>query len=289
MPRPRCLLLSVCLLAVSLTAAAAAPVDSTPETLAERMESRRLAISAGVFYVRFDSTYKVSNTAGYEQVFVDLEGQLELPSTEVVGSLSALWRFKGKNYLAGTYTRLRRSAERLVVDESFIIENDVVTLNGNTSARLDYDFFDLNYAYAFHHKEKSVVLGKAGVHIFSTDGGFLLEGDIAINDEAPESGKIDAEAKFVAAFPLVGFAIDFQLEPRFSIENVVDFIYLPVSNTQAVAIRTQLGFRYKVAPRFGLRAGLSYNFERVEYTERDITHEVEFDFSGLMLKAYLKF
>jgi hypothetical protein len=70
---------------------------------------------------------------------------------------------------------------------------------------------------------------------------------------------------------------------------VVDFVYLPVGNTQALALRAQLGCRYMIASWFGLKAGLSYNFERVEYTEDSVTHEVEFDFSGLMLKAYFAF
>ena len=62
-----------------------------------------------------------------------------------------------------------------------------------------------------------------------------------------------------------------------------------MGDTQAVAVRTQVGCRYMIAPWFGLKAGLSYNFERVEYTEDNLTHEVEFDFSGLMVKAYFAF
>ena len=278
-------LLSVFLMTVAITAAAA-ELETT--SLAERMHGKRLAISAGVFLVRFDSTYKYSDAMSSAQAFVDLEGQLNLPQSAVVGNISALWRISDHGYLAGVFSQLRRSGERSVVQESIVIEGDVVSLDGVMSARMDYDFLDLSYAYAFHRKEQSLVLGKAGVHVFSTRAGFFLEGDLVINGEE-ESGKIGDETDFVAAFPLIGVVLNYQLGRRLIVENLVDFVYLPVGDSQAVALRAQLGCRYMITRWFGLKAGLSYNFEQVEYTEDGVTHEVEFDFSGLMVKAYLAF
>ena len=274
------------LLSVVLMTGAAAAADTT--SLAERVKDKRLAIAAGVFLVRFDSTYKFSDARSDHQVFVDMEGQLELPRSEVVGNITALWRITGNNYVAGTFSRLRRSGERRVVQESIVVEGNLVSLDGVMFARLDYDFLDVNYAYAFHRKEQSLVLGKAGVHIFSTRSGFLLEGDLTVNGEL-ETGKIGDEADFVAAFPLIGVALNYQLGRRLIVENVVDFVYLPVGTAQAIALRTQLGCRYVIAPWFSLKAGLSYNFERVEYTEENVTHEIEFDFSGFILKTYFGF
>ena len=280
---------STCLLVLLMTGAVTTTAaGSDPYSLTERTKDRRLAIAAGVFLVRFDSTYKYSDAASSEQAFVDLEGQLELPSSEVVGSINALWRMTDHGYLAATFSSLRRSGQRRVVQEPIVIEGDLVSLEGVMSARLDYDFLDVNYAYAFHSKEQSLVLGKAGVHIFSTYSGFSLEGELTINGE-PETGKIGDEADFVAAFPLIGVVLNYQLGRRLIVENVVDFVYLPVGDAQALALRTQLGCRYMIAPWVGLRAGLSYNYERVEYTEDDVTHEVEFDFSGFMVKAYFAF
>jgi hypothetical protein len=285
---PRRAYLLPVLLSVFLMAGAGAAAGPDTTSLAERTQDRRLAISAGVFLVRFDSTYKYSDAGSLDQAFVDFEGQLDLPSTEVVGNINALWRFTDRSYLTATFSRLRRSGERRVVQETIVIEDDLVRLDGVMSARLDYDFLDVNYAYAFYRKEQSLVLGKAGVHIFSSRSGFLLEGELEVNG-VPETGKIGDEADFVAAFPLIGAVLNYQLGRRLFVENVVDFVYLPVGDTQAVALRSQLGCRYMIAPWVGLRAGLSYNFERVEYTEGSVTHEVEFDFSGIMVKAYLAF
>ena len=276
------------LLLVFLMTGAAAAAEPDTTGLGERMRSKRLAISAGVFLVRFDSTYKYSDAVSGEQAFVDMEGQLELPRTEVVGHINALWRMTSHSYLAGTYSSLRRSGQRSVVQESIVVDGDLVSLNGVMSVWLDYDFLDLNYAYAFHRKEESLVLGKAGIHIFSTRAGFSLEGELVVNGE-PEFGMIGDKTDFVAAFPLIGVALNYQLGRRLVVENVVDFVYLPVGDTQAFALATQLVCRYMIVPWFGLRAGLSYNFERVEYTEDNVTHEVEFDFSGLLAKVYFTF
>lgn len=282
-------LVSTGLLVLLMTGAAiATAAGSDPHSLAERAKDRRLAISAGVFFVRFDSTYKYSDANSGDQAFVDMEGQLDLPTTEVVGNFNALWRITDHGYLAGSFSRLRRSGERRVVQEPIVIEGDLISLDGMLSARLDYDFLDVNYAYAFHRREQSLVLGKAGVHIFSTHSGFLLDGELVVNG-VPETDTIGDEADFVAAFPLIGVVLNYQLGRRLIVENVVDFVYLPWGDSQAAAVRAQLGCRYMLAPWIGLKAGLSYNFERVKYTEDSVTHEVEFDFSGLMAKVYLAF
>jgi hypothetical protein len=282
-------LVSICLLVLSMTGttiATAAGPDS--QGLADRASDKRFAISAGVFLVRFDSTYKYYDSTSSDQAFIDMEGQLDLPISEVVGNFNALWRMTDHGYLAGTFTSLRRSGVRNVVQEPIVVEGDLVSLDGVMSARLDYDFLNLNYAYAFHRKEDSLVLGKAGVHIFRMDSGFSLEGEFVVNGE-PETGKISDEFDFVAAFPLVGLVLNYQLSRPLTIENLVEFVYLPVGNIQALALRAQLGCRYMIASWFGLKTGLSYNFERVKYTEDSVTHEVEFDFSGLMLNAYFAF
>ena len=287
--RRRSRLVSTCLLMLTMTGATVATAaESEPYSLAERIMDKRLAVTAGVFLVRFDSTYKYSDVGSTDQAFFDLEGQFDLPTSEVVGNFNALWRVSDHGYVAGTFSSLRRSGERRVVQEPIVVEGDLVSLDGVMFARFDYDFLDLNYAYAFHQKEQSLVLGKAGVHVFSMSSGFSLEGEFIVNGE-PETDKISDELDFVAAFPLIGAVLNYQLGRRLIVENVVDFVYLPVGNTQALALRAQIGCRYMVAPWFGLKAGLSYNFERVEYTEDNITHEVEFDFSGLMLKAYFAF
>ncbi len=276
------------LLSVFLVTGTTAAAESDTPSLDERLQDKRLAISAGGFLVRFDSNYKYSDSETHDQAFVDLEGQFDLPQSEVVGNISALWRITDNGYLAGLFSRLHRSGERRVVQEPIVIEGDLVSLDGVMYARLDYDFFNFNYAYAFHRKEKSLVLGKAGVHVFSTDTGFLLEGDFFVNG-VQESGNMGDQAEFVAAFPLVGVVLNYQLGRRLIVENLVDFVYLPVGDSQAVAIRAELGCRYMLTSWMGLKAGLSYNFERVEYTEGSVTHEVEFDFSGLMAKVYLTF
>ncbi len=280
-------LLSV-LLSIFLMTGAAATAEPDTRSFEERIQEKRLAISAGGFLVRFDSTYKYSDSVTHEQAFVDLEGQFGLPQTEFVGNSFALWRISDRGYVAGRFSKLHRSGERRVVQEPIVIEGDVVSVDGMMSARMDYDFLDFNYAYAFRSKEQSLVLGKVGVHIFSTKTGFLLEGDLVING-VEETGKIGDQADFLAAFPLIGVVLNYQMGNRLVVENFVDFVYLPFGDSQAVAIRTQLGCRYMIAPWLGLKAGLSYNFERVEYTEGSVTHEVEFDFSGLMANVYLAF
>jgi len=266
----------------------AAAVDLDPLNQAQRSREKRLVISGGVFLVRFDSSYKYSKEGTTEHFFVDLEGQLDLPTSEVVGNVSAALRIGGNSYLGGYYTRLRRSSQRHLIDDSIDIGDDIAAIDAVTTAVLDYDFLDLTYGHVLHRDERALIIGKLGLHFLYAKAGFSIEGDLSVNED-DYSGKIGDEEKFVFAFPLLGAAFGFQLARRWVVENSIDFVYLPIGDTRGVALRTLMGLRYMISAKVGIQGGFSYNFERVVYEEDGATHEVEFDFSGLMLNAYLAF
>jgi len=249
---------------------------------------KRFAISAGAFFVRFNSSYKYDDEVNNERVFVDLEGQLDLPTTEIVANLMALFRITGRSYLVGEYSRFRRSSERPLVQESVVIETDTVSIDAQSAARMDYDFVNIGYAYAFHRDEHSLLLGKLGFHIFNMAAGFSIEGDLLVNQD-PYSGELSDQTDFVAAFPLLGVILNFQIAPRWLVQNLVDFVYLPFGDSQAVAFSTLVAGRFMFNRTVGIQAGISYNFERVKHKEDGVTQEIEFDFSGLTANLYLAF
>jgi hypothetical protein len=257
-------------------------------SLAQRSKNKRLAISAGAFFARFSSSYKYTDEGTTERIFIDLEGQLDLPTTEIVANLSALLRISGNSYLVGTYSSLRRSADRPLVKESVDIGEDIVTIDAVTSVTLNYDFVDLGYGYAFHSDESSLIIGKLGVHMFYTYASFSITGDLSVNEEE-YNGRVGDETEFLFAFPLVGAAASFQISRRWSVENSVDFVYLPFGDTQGIALSSLVAARCMISETVGIQAGLSYNFERAQYKEGSVTHEVEFDFSGIKANVYLAF
>ena len=279
-------LLVLLLLMIGIFASPVAGQD--PMNLAQFSQDKRLAISVGVFFVRFNSSYKYDDEAKNERVFVDLEGQLDLPTTEIVANLGALFRIHGRNHLVGDYSSFRRSSERPVVQEFVEMGTDTLAIDAQSSATMDYDFINIGYAYAFHRDDRSVFLGKLGVHIFKLSAGFSIEGDLLVNQD-PYSGEVGDETDFVAAFPLVGAILNFQIGPRWLVHNLVDFVYVPFGDSQAVAIRTTLAGRFILNRTVSIQAGLSYNFERVKYKEDGVTHEIEFDFSGITAHLFLAF
>jgi hypothetical protein len=274
------------LLTISFAPSTAAGQDLL--SLGQRSKDKRLVISAGAFFVRFNSSYQYQDETTAERVFVDLEGQLDLPTTEIVVNLVALWRVSGRSYLVGGYSSFRRSSERRLLGETVNIGADTVGVDGVASATMDYDFVDIGYGYAFHRDERSQVVGKLGIHIFNIDSGFSIEGDFLVNQDS-YSGEVSDNADFIAAFPLVGAVVDFQIGRRWIVHNLVDIVYLPIGNTQAVALSTVVAARFMIDETVGIQMGLSYNFERVKHKEEGVTQEIQFDFSGLTANLYLAF
>jgi hypothetical protein len=205
-----------------------------------------------------------------------------------VANLMAIFRITGRGYLVGGYSSFRRSSERPLLQESVDIGRDTVSIDAQSSATMDYDFVNIGYAYAFHRDERSLVLGKLGVHIFNMSSGFSIEGDLLVNQD-PYSGKLGDETDFVALFPLVGAILNFQIARRWLVQNLVDFVYLPFGDSQAVALRTMVAGRFMFNRTVGIEGGILYNFERVKHKEDGVTQEIEFDFSGLTANLYLAF
>ncbi|UCH85587.1 MAG: hypothetical protein JSW50_07850 [Candidatus Latescibacterota bacterium] len=280
------LLLVLLLLMIGIVAPPAAGQE--PMNLAQFSMDKRLVISAGAFFVRFNSSYKYDDQTSNERVFVHLEGQLDLPTTEIVANFIAQLRIAERHYLVGEYVSLRRSSERRLLQGSLDTGRDTVAIDAQTTATMNYNFVDIGYAYMFFRDERTLVLGKLGVHIFDLNAAFSINGDLVVNQD-PYSGEISDGTDFVAFFPLVGAILNFQIARRWFVQNLVDFVYLPIGDSQAAAIRTVVAGRFMFNRTVGIQAGVSYNFERVKYTEDGVTQEVEFDFSGLGAGLYLAF
>jgi hypothetical protein len=281
--------LAVLLILLTISFAPSTAAGQDPMSLGQRNKDKRLMISAGAYFIRFSSSYQYSDEIANERVFVDLEGQLDLPTTEIAASLVALWRVSGRSYVVGGYSSFHRSSERrLLGGPPVSTDADTVGIDAVASATMNYDFVNIGYGYAFHSDERSLVVGKLGIHIFNIDSGFSIEGNLLVNQDS-YSGEVGDNANFIAAFPLIGAVVDFQIGRRWIVHNLVDFVYLPIGDTQAVALGTMVAARFMINGTVGIQMGLSYNFERVKHKEEGVTQEVLFDFSGLTASVYFAF
>ena len=280
-----CVILPI-LLAVVLVAPATADVD--PMSLGQRNKDNRFALSAGAFFVRFNSSYAYKAEGFGERRFVDLEGQLDVPATEIVGNLAARFRIADRHHIMAEYSRFRRSGDRGLEGETIDIGGTTVGFNGRTTVEMNYDFVDVNYGYAFTRDERSSFIGELGVHIFRLESGYSIVGELVVDGNTYPSD-IEGGDVITAAFPLLGVAIEFQMARRWIIVNSVDAVYLPVGDIRGAAVRTLLAGGFLISRSVGLKLGLSYNYERLEYKTDSAIEEVEFDFSGIMASVFFVF
>ena len=82
---------------------------------------------------------------------------------------------------------------------------------------------------------------------------------------------------------------EFQMARRWIIVNSVEFVYLPIGDTRGAALRSLLAAGFLINRAVGVKVGLSYNYERLEFKTDSATEEVEFDFSGIKASAFFAF
>jgi hypothetical protein len=274
------------LLTIVFVASAAGEED--PLSLGQRTKNNRFAVSAGAFFVRFNSSYSYESTDARGRAYLDLEGQLDLPATEIVGNLAVRFRIANRHHVTADYSRFRRSANRHLAGNVIDIGGTIIEIDGGTSALMNYDFVDLSYGYAFTSNERSSLIAKIGAHLVHLESEISFSGNLIVDGEAHPSD-IEAGDSVNFALPLLGVAIEFQMARRWIIVNSVDFVYLPLGDTQGAALRTMVAAGFLINRAVGIQLGVSYNYERVEYRTEHAIEEIQFDFSGITASMFFVF
>lgn len=268
--------------------AAAAQADPFPMDLRELTRGKSVVFSVGAAAVGFESTYKYTSDGSPGQMFISLEGDLGLPDTDVVPSLGVSVRLSDRSSVVGSYMRLDRETGSTLINRSVDTEDDVLAINAEASAYMNYDFIDLVYSYALTNDDRSAIRGVAGLHLFYFGSGFSMAGTFMVNDEAYE-GELSSSGDFVAGFPKLGINNLFMIGRRWLIENVVEFVYLPIGDVQGAALSARMSSRFLISRTVGVQLGLSYNSERVEYKSEGTAQEVAFTYNGFSMNAYFAF
>jgi hypothetical protein len=171
----------------------------------------------------------------------------------------ALWRFKGKHSLRGTYfTNDRSGTNELSRDINF--GDETYPVGAVTEARWELELIQLSYDYVFRRRDNYELAAGAGVHMLdmnlSLDATVTGGGD-STSRELSQSGSTDAP------LPVLGFRGTWLLPHNFYATALVQYFYIDFDEYVGSLSDLKATIVWQASKHVGI--GLGYNDFRFRF------------------------
>jgi hypothetical protein len=272
---------SLALVALFLCQGAAwAEQDQTDPT-----ENFLFGLGLGYGLVRFDTNFKFTDKDTGDSVYVDAEGNLDLPETGGVPIVYGYWRIARKHGLGFSYFRIKR--ESTFFDEQINLGD--ITVSGSATLTDKSSFMFLGYNYTVFEDDRSFVFASFGLYALDLKYVFGAEGEISVDGVLQASNSYSAQASIFAPLPLFGIDAKFNFTPRWSLGSKVALVGGSFNDVSALVLDTTVRARYQFNRRIGALFGITYFSADVDNDKEDTLTEVSYGFNGVFLGVDLSF
>ena len=239
-------------------------------------DKKKGAIGVGMAAVRFDTKIKFTNKQTGNSIFIDPEGQLDLPEIARVNTFYAAYRLGKKHTIGAAYFAVKR--ENTFFSDSINLQ-DMVILNGQATLSDETKFYFLDYRYTFFKDYRSNVAGVLGIagvdlkYTLNATGQIEVDGEIATDT-------YNEEASFTAPLPMFGLDFVFAFTPKWSMSTKVALVAGSYQNTAAFVFQTRMDARYRFTKHIGGVIGLTFFNADVDIEKETSKQEIGYSYGG---------
>ncbi len=280
-------LLSCCSL-LSPVSVASDAVTKTSDTLVfnDYGEQRKKGlVGIGLAAVRFDTKIRFIEKQSGISVFLDPEGNLDLPEIARVNTFYAAYRLAKKHTIGAAYFAVKR--DTTFFNQEINIE-DVVILNGRASLSDDTKFYFIDYGYTLFHDYRSNVKGLLGIAGLDLKYTFNASGEIIV-DGVPTTGTYYKDASVFAPLPLFGIDLSFAFTPKWSVATKVALVSGSYEDIKASVFQASTDARYWFTKNVGGVIGISYFNADVTIDEQTERKEITYGYGGAYAGLHFAF
>ncbi|MEM8767100.1 MAG: hypothetical protein AAGE43_06635 [Pseudomonadota bacterium] len=238
----------------------------------------RFSLGIGLAALRYDAQLNFIDKDSGDSIFVDAEGTLGLPETDVSPLLFGRYRFSPRHSLGFSFWNLRRS--------NTLIDGDIdlgdLEISGQVGLSDRSNFYYLSYNYTFLQDARSKVFGTVG--LYGLDVRYQLEatGTISIDGTPIAGDMLVRDVSVSAPLPMVGVDAIFALTPKWSLGTKVTFVAGSVGKVRnALVLDTSVRAQYMFNDSFGLHVGMKYFNADFEVNQSALRTEVSYGFDGI--------
>jgi hypothetical protein len=252
---------------------------------ADPTEDFVFGLGLGYGLVRFDTNFKFTDKDTGDSVYVDAEGDLDLPETAGVPIIYGYWRIARKHGLGFSYFRVKR--ESTFFDDQLNLGD--ITVSGRASLTDESSFMFLGYNYTVFEDDRSFVFASFGLYGLDLKYVFDAEGQISVDGVLLAEDSYSEEASIFAPLPLFGIDASFKFTPKWSLSSKVSLVGGSFNGVSALVLDTTVDARYQFNRRIGALFGITYFSADVNNDKDDTLTEVSYGFNGVFLGVDLSF
>lgn len=266
-----------------LTAIVSTPTYAELDKL-ELYEGYKFAIGAGVAVVKFDTKLKITDKKSGNSVFLDPEGNLDLPEVSYVTTIYGAYNFNQKHSISFSFFSVNRESSVFSFDKTF---EDIRVVGDATMSDVT-NFYRLNYGYTLFIDDRSKIKLLAGIYTLDLKYVFKADGDIT-QGGVTTSGSIREEANIFAPLPLVGLDFWFSFTPKWSMATQVAFVAGTFDDVTAVVIQAGINAQYKFNKNTGWVIGMTSFTTDVVINDNAEKQDISYAYGGLFTGVHWVF
>ena len=244
----------------------------------------KFALGVGYAIARFDTKVKFKDKQSGISVFVDGEGTLGLPETDILPVLYGAYRFTNKHMMGFSYFKVKRESTLLDFDEPV----DDITITGQATLTDNTSFYNVFYGYSMYEDDRSRVQGLIGLNGLDLKYTFEANGTITLPDSST-TASYEEEASVLAPLPLLGLQFWYAFTPKWSIDTKVSFVAGQYQDIKAWVVNTAITSRYQFNDSVGGLLGLAYFDAEVTIEDSEERIDVNYGYEGLFLGLHIVF
>ena len=241
----------------------------------ELYKNSKFALGIGAAIVRFDTNVKFTDKPAGRGMYLDLEGNLDLPEVSTVTTFYGSYQFKPKHRFGFSFFNINRESEIFNIDKTL----EDVRIVGNASITDTTNFYRLDYGYNLFQDTHSKIDLMAGIYGLDLKYVFKADGEITING-VTTSGSIEEEAKVFAPLPLIGLNFLFRITPEWNFATKVAFVTGSHDDLSASVFQTSINAQYRVNRHFGFIMGLAYFDADVVIEDEVEKQDISYGYDG---------
>jgi len=236
---------------------------------ASAIERDGVSTSIGGFYANVDSSIGstfINQSGKTISGKASFESDLGLEETSTQPIIKVQWNFKQKHLLSFNYFNLNRKSTTTRTSE-LITGKNTYKAGSVIDTKLDLEFLQLKYGYAFYQNEVSEWGVTGGLHLITFETG--INGTVATDIAGGLTADVGREAGFTSSVPLpnIGTYYNYKFADNFMARFDAQYFDINVDSLDAGMIALETGIEYYPLPELSLYTGLSYYNVDAIYTQ----------------------
>jgi hypothetical protein len=191
----------------------------------------KFGLGVGAAIVKFDTKMKFTDKQSGNSVFLDPEGNLDLPETSHVTTIYGAYNFNQNHSIGFSFFSVNRESSVFSFDKTF----EDIRVVGDATMTDTTNFYRLDYGYTLFNDDRSKIKLLAGIYSLDLKYVFEANGDIT-KGGVTTSGSILEEANVFAPLPLIGLDFWFSFTPEWSMATTVGFVAGKYEDLSAVVM-----------------------------------------------------